>query len=341
LAQCVLPLWCGEAGTEFSCDVSTYPGSLHPAAPDFVDRLAEVNGLDFGVTKAMRQARVILPAFIPQIDRWVTPANLRTGTVAVSYSRLRQHAGLRAKSNRTLNERLAAAPGTRTVLLLAAKDELLELEVWPQRNRVVQTLAKWRPSVVVTPGWSVWPRRSALEHRYAMVRDVRMLGLLRKAGHVAIPTVGWARQADQEAWADWLISQRIKNIALDLQCVGNGVDVFIDELAFFRRQFPDPPDLFVNGLNNGEQLRAVLATWPNASFTADVVALAASGRSRATRPDGSITRLKHPKPLERTLFGDIDGVATHELVAMEVERIETAVGRAREALRLARRSSVA
>lgn len=331
---CRLPSWCGEHDTEFGCQAAEYPGVLAPGAAGFLQRVFEVAGLDFRTIRLRGQDRIQLPDYLPQVDGWSTPPELRSGTVGLGLARLMNHSRWPLRSRKSLAQRMRLTEGSHVVLLLAAKDRDLERKVWPDRIRLMDALSIWAPEIVITPGFSVWPGRSALEHRYAQVRDIRMLSLLRDRGFVAVPTIGWARSRDLDEWASWLIGNSVANIAVDAQCTGHQFAATVTQLSEFRARFEArferAPDLLVNGLTATHQFAKVLAVWPNATFTSDAVALPASGRSRTTRVDGKHVRVRHPKETEQTIFGEqLRGITSAELAVMEVSRLRAAVGEAR------------
>lgn len=319
---------CGEAESALGCGPEPLVGLLHPNAPDFLDRLAEVNGFDLSLTQARPQTALTLPDYLVQVDPWAAKGVALPSTVAITLSRWMRRGGIKSRSALSLRERLGLPASTNVVVLLIAPDHLLE-RAWAERVDLIETLSRWEPSAVVGPGLSMWSGRSALEHLYAQTRIVRFLELLQDAGLPVIPDVNWVRSHEAERWATWLTSNPINNIAVDLQAIGIGLQAYLRELASFRGALVSPPSLLVNGIASARDIASMCRVWPEATFTSDVIPLVENGHFTRPARDGSPKRVKASAPEDPPGFWPTDPRTTSQLFAREIETRREAVTRGR------------
>ena len=283
---------CGGPGTESGCNALT----LNPLDPDFHEHLASTAGLDLDVTVARPQPAFYLPSLVPQVDGNKICQGLNRPWVAITLGEWMKRNGRKRKSSGSMSERLSLHPGTRVILLLFANDPLLETWFWPSRHQILEDLKTWKPDVVVAPDFSVWHRDPWMERQWAIVRSLRLYGLLQEHGIAAIPHVFWGDKDQFEQWVRWLQANRVQWISMDLQCQrGPHWSRFLLELAEFRKALDDSaPRLLVNGTLNERTIRAILEIWPETSFTSNVTALAYHRREAVRSRDGSIKRIEKP-----------------------------------------------
>jgi hypothetical protein len=327
---CPLPATCGEGETAHGCGPTTVRGVLHPSHGDFTARLAEVNGLDFGITVARQQNLPALPDYIPQIDPWTASPSVRSRVVAATWARWNKRAGMRTRSPANMASRLKLGPDATLVLLLVAKDQNLE-RLWAHREQLLDALGVLRPDVVVGPGLSVYAGRSALEQKYAMVRNLRMFGWLQDRGFEVMPSIDWERPSDRDAWARWLNDNQISAFSIDLQCIGADLRNTIRELGELRSSlFGQPPRLLVNGRKSVRDFADLLEVWPEITFTNDPVPMVANGYATELLPSGAWRRVRQLGGRSwPTIWPDAPAVGVHERFDREVRTIEQMVRLAR------------
>lgn len=319
---------CGEAESEFGCGPEPLVGLLHPKAPDFLDRLTEINGFDLSLTRARPQIALALPDYLVQVDRWAAEGVELPSTVGITLGRWMRRGGIKSRSRLSFRDRLGLPESTDVVILLIAPDHLLE-RAWAERDVLIETLLRWQPTAVVGLGLSMWSGRSALEHLYAQTRIVRFLEFLQSAGLPVIPDVNWVRSHESDRWASWLTSNLINNIAVDLQAIGIGLQAYLRELATFRKAFTNPPSLLVNGIVNARDIASICRVWPEATFTSDVIPLVENGHFTRSNRDGSPRRIKAPAPGDPPGFWHTDSRTTAQLFAKEIESRRDSVVRGR------------
>jgi hypothetical protein len=203
--------------------------------------------------------------------------------------------GIVVRSKDTLAARLKVNHTTKVLLLLFAQDDVLERTYWPRRREFIHSLKVLRPDAVVAPDFSTWDRDPRLEQRYAIVRSVRVFGLLQEHGIPAIPHVYWGTLADQDDWIRWLNANDVRDIAIDMQCKRRITAPYLGQLSRLYAALDRPPHLLVNGVAHRASLAAILRVWPDASFTSNLVPQASAGRLSMERPDGSTVRRSQPK----------------------------------------------
>ena len=291
---------CGGPGTESGCNAIT----LNPLDPDFHEHLASTGGLDFDVTVARPQPLLHLPSFVAQVDGNKICRGLIRPWVAVTLGEWMKRNGAKRKATGSMSERLNLHPGTRVILLLFANDPLLETRFWPSRHQFLEDLKTWKPDVVVAPDFSVWLGDPWMERQWAIVRSLRLYGLLQERGITAIPHVFWGDKGQFDEWVEWLQANRVQWISMDLQCQrGPHWTRFLLELAEFRKALGGSvPRLLVNGTLNERTIRAILEIWPETSFTSNVTALAYHRREPVQTRDGSTRRIERPGANPGDLF---------------------------------------
>jgi hypothetical protein len=323
---CPLPATCGESGTSHACGPETVNGVLHHSHEDFAARLAEINGLEFDITHAREQNILPLPDFVPQVDPWTASPKARAGVVAITWSRWGKRGGVRYRSLATMAARLGLGPDANLILLLIAKDQALE-RLWADRERFLEALGVLRPDMVVAPGLSVYPGRSALEQRYGMVRSLRLFGWLQDRGFTAIPSIDWERPRDRADWARWLNDNPISTFSVDLQCIGADLRWTLAELAELRASLlRQPPRLLINGRRSVPDFADLIEVWPEISFTNDPVPIVANGHGTEISPSGASRRVRHIGGRTwATLWPDDPWLTTHERFDREIATLRRMV----------------
>jgi hypothetical protein len=290
-AACPLPEICGTEPRDRGCRERLEPGLLDPRSPDFDARIAAVRGLDLTVTVARPTSLDPLPLFVPQVDGGSACSELDEPVLAVSYGVWAKRSGLRPRSQGSMRERLRIPRRTSLVLLLNAPDRILEADVGTKLDRLLDALEIWRPDVIVAPDFSVWRDDPTVEQAYSIARSLRVFEALQTRGHVAIPHVYWYDARSMTAWTDWLATNPVPAISIDLQCIGAEFPAFVRELQQFRARLLRHPRLLINGLGRGRRLREVINVWPEVSFTANLIPIASHGRIHVPCRDGSWRRI--------------------------------------------------
>ncbi len=268
--------------------------SLNPAQEDFGERVTECGGLDLALTHASPEAPLGLPGFVPQVDGTEIGLAVQRPWIALRVREWRARARAVRSQQVDRNEVLHLAPGCKLVLLIFANDPYLE-RLWANRHEFLADLAALRPDAVVCPDFSVWLTGSWLERQYSIVRTIRFFGLVQELGIPAIPNVFMGDERQMDEWAEWLNTNPVVTIAMDLQCLQPTVrSDFYDLLGRFRRQLACPPDLLVTGLGDPAFVRAVASRWQNVSFSTNDWMTARKLWRTKTRPDGSTTRYRMP-----------------------------------------------
>lgn len=277
--RCALARACPARRTTRSCLDAPVDGLVDPLRDDFVDLLGELGGLDLMITRARPSEPVRLPAFVPQVDGTAVSRRIGAPWVLVNLGVLMRRAGFRQRrSQATLRERLGIPDTSRIALALFGKDKLLEQQVWPHRKQLLETIRAWKPDLVIAPDFSVWRDDPWLTQRVSIVRSLRLYSDLQRGGVAAIPHVYWGNRKDTEDWAAWIRANPVSAIAVDLQCIGLGLKEYARQLRVFRSLLPQPPHLFVNGVRPGRRMRLLQDVWPESSFSADLLRLAAKRR---------------------------------------------------------------
>lgn len=290
LAACEMLCLCGHKGTAAGCSGIPRADLLGRLDPDFGAALAEVRGLNLGLTRAIEQSLPPLPRFLAQVDGTAVCSDLVRPTVAVAFGILRRRAGREPRSHQTLTERLKVAPGTQVGLLLFAKDKVLE-DLWRRRDRWIPTIADWRPGFVVAPDFSVWDGDPALGSQYNIVRSLRFFEALQRAGIPSIPHLYWGSQIQLDAWADWLRDNAPPTIAMDLQCRGGAQFTrLLADLRSLRERLTSPTHLVVSGIGPSRDLARLIERWPDVTVTRNYVVEVAKHVDVSRRPDGSFAR---------------------------------------------------
>jgi len=287
--ECEGSCWCGDFGTDGECPARRRSDFLLPSDSDFLQALAEIGGLDLATTRARAVAVPRLPRCIPQVDGTAVCRHIAGPYVAVTFGLLVRRAGARPRSERTLNERLHLPPGTQVVLMLIATDAILD-DLWARRGIWLHAMAKWQPSLVVAPDFSAWDGDPTLYTRYNIVRSLRFYGAIQDAGFRAIPHVFWATAKDICDWADWLNSNHVPVVSIDLQCRGRGRwwSDFLTDLASLRARLRNPPSLLLNGIDVGKDLARLLGVWPEVSITRNYAVEASKHRTPTLTPHGAV-----------------------------------------------------
>lgn len=276
---CPLRGHCVAQHSTAACRDHPRPGLIDARQEDFATLLAELGGLSIGLTRPTTRAAPALPDFMPQVDGTAVTRGRQDDWVAVNLGVFLRRAGFRQPRNEaTIRERLGLTSSTRVALLAFGHDRLLDHELWPGRHKFADRLSVWQPDLVIAPDFSVWRGDPWLTQRVNIVRSVRVLELVERAGIPCLPHVYWSSVADAQEWADWLIQHAVKMIAMDLQCVGRGLRGYIRELEAFRQMFATPPRLLVSGIRPGPRMLDVRKVWPESTFTADLIRLAAKRR---------------------------------------------------------------
>jgi hypothetical protein len=291
LAACKALCVCGQLGTASGCTEVTRPDLLNRDDPDFAAALAEVRGLDLGLTTSIAQPLPPLPRFLPQVDGTAACARLVRPTVAVAFGILRRRAGASPRSSQTLAQRLKVSKVTKAGLLLFAKDAVLE-DLWDRRSRWAPTIADWKPDFVVAPDFSVWDDDPALGGQHNIVRSLRFYEALQRADVPTIPHLFWGSRQQLGAWKSWLQANDLPIIAMDLQCRGRAQFTrLLADIRDLRESLVATPHLLVSGIGPTRDLARLLEVWPDLSVTRNYVTEVAKHVDLVPRADGSFARV--------------------------------------------------
>lgn len=301
---CPEPCYCGYRGTRAECPPDPPADSLSGSSADVGAALAEVRGLDLGLTRLRPQASVLLPPVLAQVDGSAACRGVHPPVVAVTFGVLRNKIGRTQRSPRRLNDILHVPPATRAGVLLFANDPTLE-DLWRDRRAWVDRLALLEPAFVVAPDFSVWAGDHALASRYNLVRSVRFIELLQDRGLASVPHFYWSTRLDLEAVAAWIAANAPEAIAIDMQCMPRPTDAFLSELEWLLDQLPQPPDLLVAGIDAGANMDRIRRVWPAVSMTRNYVPEVAKHVDLRDLADGRSVRERSDDPppvlLERRL----------------------------------------
>jgi hypothetical protein len=291
LAACEAMCLCGQKGTAAGCSETRRPDLLGRLDLDFSAALAEVRGLELGLTRAIEQPLPPLPRFVAQVDGTAACAQLVRSTVAVAFGILRRRAGSESRSGLTLAQRIKVGSGTKVGLLLFAKDDILE-DLWRRRDRWIPTIASWQPDFVVAPDFSVWDGDPALGGQYNIVRSLRFYEALQRAGIPAIPHLFWGSQRQLDEWSAWLRDNVPPVISMDVQCRGGAQFTrLLTDMRLLRERLVAPTRLLVSGIGPTRDLARLVERWPDVTVTRNYVVEVAKHVDLARRTDGSFARV--------------------------------------------------
>ena len=300
---------CPGAGSEFACE----PNTLNPAHPHFAELIGELGGLEFDLTRARAQPRICLPSAIPQIDGMGIGRSLGMPWKAVRLSDFWKRT--RRSNASDLHEALGVDPKTKILLLLNAKDDELDKNVWHPRHQFLRSLERWRPDAVAGPSYSVWLRDSFIESEYSIVKSLRFFGLLQEHRIPAIPNIYWNDEGQRMRCARWLNDNpEVELITVDLEAMSQALEAtYIRELHAFRSALVRPPSLLVSGVAREGFIRNLQAAWLNSSFTANHFIQAYKRREAIPQSNGTTVRRM------------VSGGDPEVLYRGEVERLEAIV----------------
>ena len=292
---CPDPCYCGYRGTEAECSPDAPADSLSGASADVGAALAEVRGLELGLTCLRPQGRVRLPPVLAQVDGSAACRGVHPPVVAVTFGVLKNRIGLRPRSPRLLTDILHVPPATRAGVLLFANDRTLE-DLWRHRREWADRLALLRPAFVVAPDFSLWAGDHALATRYNLVRSVRFIELLQDRGLPTIPHLYWSTPRDLEDIAAWIAANAPETIAIDMQCMARPTNEFLLELEWLRDRVSRPPALLVAGIDAGSNMDSILNVWPTVSMTRNYVPEVAKHVDLRDLADGRSVRERSDDP---------------------------------------------
>jgi hypothetical protein len=287
---------------------------VDPARDDIAALLSELGGLDLGLTSAVHEAAPQLPGFVPQVDGTAITRGFNGPWVAVNLGVFMRRAGFRRpRSRANLRERLGLPATTKILFLAFGPDRLLDYEVWPNRAKFVDALTTWRPDLAVAPDFSVWHGDPWLTQRVNIVRSLRVFEAMQAAGIAAVPHIYWSSRKDAVEWASWLRSTNVPLVAVDLQCIGSGLRHYVRELAAFREMLNHAPRLLISGVRPGPRLHEIRNVWPESSYTADLIRLAAKRRELVRGGDGRYTIRLRPAADPAQLYRNMTLAAQAEV----------------------------
>lgn len=272
---------CSERYTDLGCSPDFEPVGdrvsymVHPMAPDFLARFAEVNGFDLDIS-ARPDHIPVLPGYIPHIRLQRQMGNLE-GVPAVAVPLGCAESLARTARSRNCTARAVLGLCESQLLLVTgfAHDRFLE-RVWPipRRGQLLEAIKSINPDAAIAWGYSVWHHTATgtitprIEHLYNLKRSLKVYAELQELHIPAIPHMYWGLRADLHSWANWLDrNPSVTTIAMDLQTVDRDVDwdAVIRAVRYFRSILPRPVHCVFNGICRTDRLIQLHVAWPNSS----------------------------------------------------------------------------
>lgn len=272
---------------------------LSPINPDLPKWLASIGGkieLDFPFPSAGTPS---LPPVLPAIARRLEGRPARLPLVGITLSRvLRSDGTLRFSSRQAFLHKFGLSLDTQLVLVCIDTDVPLE-HFWQcsvTSEAVVDRLAAFGFYAVLAPNYSVFLRRSPLEHSINCKRSLLTAAQLAAAGIPTIPHVYAAGERAQERIVAWLRKNpQITTICRELQ-TAKSERVFHDTLMTMRRivqEVERPLHVVFVGPGSMRRLSVLMEHFPRASFVSAKASMCAGARRAFILAAGRLEAVHH------------------------------------------------
>ena len=274
---CPINQLCHEGLSELGCppDGPVHKSVLHPSKPDWLPRIAEVNGFDLDYP-AVDQDIPMLPSYVPRTRFGrATTIFQSANAIALPLEEVKRLAAQVISSGRSARELLGLTQRQLLVVLGFERDEFLE-QAWlfPERGELIRAIKVVDPDVAIAWSYSVWHRHSSgwiyprVEHLYNIKRSMIIYADLQKMGIPAIPHLYWGLREDLDRWANWLQDNPcVSTIAIDLQTTDTGRDwqTAMEEIEYLRSILPRDIRLLFSGVCHIDKVIHLREVWPNLS----------------------------------------------------------------------------
>lgn len=245
-AECIAHDRCGAVGTVHACaSPCEHTGRVHPATSP----LASNSTLD-----------------LPLLSSWPRVPSLGQ-TLIVADTKFLDHADALRLPDVVTALRTGGLAPTRLAgkfAVLQGKDTTLA-RLWAIRGRLPVFMKEAGFAGVIGPGYSTWDSDSPFASLVAMTRSATVATDLAEV-LATIPTLVWRFDRDLEVWAEWVATQRVPVIAVDLGTFRreDWWTWAVESLAYLNQQLAKAscvPALVVSGPSTRRRIADVLEAW--------------------------------------------------------------------------------
>lgn len=305
---------CGTCPHQMDCDVPSAPcpplkpfrdevdtrmiSPINPHLQHWIDSVGGNLDLDVRFPDTPLPA---LPDVLPAVARKLAGPPASIPMVAITLSRVLSASGsFRYPSREHLLDAYRLPPATKLVLVCVEKDPPLE-HLWKngtQRGQALyRRIAAFGFSAAIGPNYSVFLRRSPLEHRVNYKRALIVAANLSQAGLPTVPHVYAAGPRARDRVVEWLKRHpHISTIAREVQTTKNDPN-FYDAVVTTQRIVDDvgrPLHVIFVGPISKARVDLLLRMFPRFSVVSSSAAMLAANHRVLTLDEGRLKRTLDP-----------------------------------------------
>jgi len=141
------------------------------------------------------------------------------------------------------------------------QDKFLE-GFWKNRAALYPYLSQF--DVVFSPNFSVYEDSPRYEHLINIRRSVITYEEMLKCGIRVVPDIAWYQKTDLDLWADYVIGQSIKKVAVSTQTVGTGLHTlgswkgYLAGIRYLAELLPSDVGIIVVGISSPGKARIAM-----------------------------------------------------------------------------------